>query len=214
MAKCLFGSDTDEALTLIGDNLRAMRKDLDRVSLANMSFRLPQGNALAALRPAAYKRWKTGFQTGAPLKGNAQKFIDIYPEVLDEHYRLSKFDDARLSDVLIHEMSHGAPDLLDLYYCRTISDKLPADYDVIGLAELARDARKAHPKNLSNPHHGLAYPKGFEEFEATLDSRRTIVRKNPALVNAESYSVAVAMLHQRETDYAVFSFNISALVTI
>jgi hypothetical protein len=211
MAKCLFGSDTDEALTLIADNLRAMRQDLDRVTLANMSFRLPQGNALAALRPAAYKRWKTGIQTGAPLKGNAQKFIDIYPEVLDEHYRLSNFDDARLSDVLIHEMSHGAPDLLDLYYCRTISDKLPADYDVIGLAELARDARKAHPKNLSNPHYGLAHPPGFEEFEATLDSRRTIVRKNPALFNAESYSVAVAMLHQRATDLEVFNFNLSAL---
>jgi hypothetical protein len=211
MAKCLFGSDTDEALTLIADNLRAMRMDLDRVSLANMSFRQPQGNALAALRPAAYKRWKTGIQTGAPLKGNAQKFIDVYPEVLDEHYRLSNFDDARLSDVLIHELSHGAPDLLDLYYCQTFINQVPADYDVIGLAELARDARRAHPKNLSNPHFRLAHPPGFEEFEATLDSRRTIVRKNPALINAESYSVAVAMLHQRETDYAVFTFNLSTL---
>jgi hypothetical protein len=185
--------------------------DLDRVTLANMSFRRSEGSALAALRPAAYKRWKTGIQTGAPLKGNAQKFIDIYPEVLDDHYRVANYDDARMSDVLIHEMAHGAPDTLDLYYCQTFAGQIPADYDVIGLVELARDAKKAHPKNLSNPHYRLAYPPGFKEFEDGFNAQRTIVRKNPALLNAESYSVAVAMLHQRETDYAVFSFNLAAL---
>lgn len=211
MAKCLFGTDTDEALMLIADNLRAMRKDLDRVTLANMSFRQPQEDALAALRPAAYKRWKTGIQTGAPLKGNAQKFIDIYPEVMDRHYRTSNYDVARVGDVLVHEMSHGAPDLLDLYYCRTYAGKTPADYDVIGLVELARDAKKAHPRNVINPHGGLAHEKGFDELDATINSRPAIVRKSPALANAESYSVIVAMLHQRETDRVVFNFNLTAL---
>lgn len=177
MVKCLFGSDADEALTLVGDNLRAMRMDLDRVTLANMSFRRSEGSALAALRPAAYKRWKTGIQTGAPLKGNAQKFIDIYPEVLDDHYRVANYDDARMSDVLIHEMAHGAPDTLDLYYCQTFAGQIPADYDVIGLVELARDAKKAHPKNLSNPHYRLAYPRDSKSLRTVLTrSERSFVK--------------------------------------
>ncbi|WP_166219648.1 hypothetical protein [Pseudomonas atagonensis] len=211
--KHVFGSDSEAVFKHLASNLRDMRRDLDSVTLANMSFRRGDPGALAALRPAAYKRWRAGIDTGAELKGNAKKFMDIFPEELDQHYRVSNYDDYRISDTLIHEMAHGAPDTLDLYYGETLRGAVPADYDVVGLVELARDAHKADPRNLSNPHFRMAHPPGFVELETTLASKPSIIRKHPALYNAESISLAVALLDQLETNRFTFGFNISAIGT-
>ncbi|WP_460372152.1 hypothetical protein ACOYXF_11015 [Pseudomonas sp. Tul1A2] len=124
---------------------------------------------------------------------------------------MAKFDDARVGDILVHEMSHGAPDTLDLYYGEIIRGAPPAEYNAVGLLEFARDAHKAHPQNLSNPHFRLGVLEGYEEFKATISSRPKIVQEHPALLNAESYSLAVSLIDQHTANYATFMFNLSII---
>jgi hypothetical protein len=211
VVKYVFGSDSTAALKLVFENLSAMRKDLDSLTLANVAFKQGDNGVLAALRPAAYKRWKNGIETGVEREGEASKFLDIYPEQLDDYYRVLNYDnpgDALLSDVLIHEMAHGAPQALDLYHTRALVDRSPAEFDVTGLIELARNADKAHPDTLLNPNVRMAHREGFREFEGALSSRLPIIRSHPALANAQSYALAVSLLSQRKTHAVEFYQNI------
>lgn len=210
LMRYLFGSDSTAALKMIFENLSAMRKDLDSVTLANVAFKQGNRGVLAALRPAAYKRWKSAIETGNELQGEARKFLDIYPEQLDDYYRVLNYvdpGDALLSDVVIHEMAHGAPQALDLYYSRALVDRSPAEFDITGLLELARDARGAHPDNVLNPHLRMAHAEGFREFEGTLSGRPSIIRSHPALSNAQSYALAASLLNQRKTNAVEFYQN-------
>lgn len=209
--KHVFGIDSSEAIEQITRNLRAMRKDLDSVGLHNMVFRPPGSDAIAALHPQAYKRWQAAVRSGEKLDINTRTFLSIYPDNMDEYYTVAKFDDARVGDILVHEMSHGAPDTLDLYYGEIIQGAIPAEYNAVGLLEFARDAHKAHPQNLSNPHYRLGVLKGYEEFKATISSRPKIVQEHPALLNAESYSLAVSLIDQHKTNHATFMFNLSTI---
>lgn len=209
--KHVFGNDSDEILKHVAANLKSMRNDLDHVTLANMSFRKGSDN-YAALRPAAYKRWKESVQTGTHLKQPAERFLVIYPEGLDDYYRMAKYDDTRVGDALVHEMAHGAPDTLDLYYGRIRETGTgPADFDVGGLIEFARDAHKAHPKNLANPHFSVAHAPGFDEFQARAGSLPELVRNHPALLNADSYSLAVSLLDQARTHREAFLHNLARI---
>lgn len=209
--KHVFGNDSDEVLKHVKANLHSMRNDLDFVTLANMSFR-KGSDAHAALRPAAYKRWKANVQTGTHLQQPAERFLVIYPEGLDDYYRVANYDDSRIGDVLVHEMAHGAPDTLDLYYgqVREIGTG-PADFDVAGLLDFAKDAHKAHPKNLANPHFKATYAPGFQAFENIAGSLPELVRKHPALLNADSYSLAVSMLNQARTQQEAFLLNLARI---
>lgn len=211
LTRYLFGSDSTAALKLVFENLSAMRKDLDSVTVANFAFKQGEHGVLAALRPAAYKRWKSGIETGSELEGEARKFLDIYPEQLDDYYRVLNYDnpgDTLLSDVLIHEMAHGAPQASDLYYSRALVDRSPVEFDVTGLIELARDAGRAHPDTMHNPHIRQAHREGFREFEGGLSSRLPIIRSHPALANAQSYALAASLLNQRKAHVVEFYQNL------
>jgi hypothetical protein len=209
--KHVFGSNSNEAIEHITKNLRSMRKDLDSVTLDNMIFRPPGTDALAALQPEAYKRWQTAVRSNTKLDVNNRTFLVMYPDNLDEYYEVVKYDDARMGDVIVHEISHGAPDTLDFYYGETFKQAAPAEYNAVGLLEFARNPRKAHPKNLANPHHQQAILKYFEEFEATFASHQKIVQEHPALLNADSYTLAVALIDQYQTSPVTFKFNLSVI---
>ncbi|WLH33170.1 hypothetical protein PSH79_14580 [Pseudomonas sp. FP2196] len=209
--KHVFGTDSNEAIEYITKNLRAMRKDLNSVGLHNMVFRQPGTDTLAALQPQAYKRWQAAVQSGEKLDINSRTFLSMYSDNLDEYYKIANFDDARIGDIIVHEMSHGAPGTLDLYYGQVLPGSIPAEYNAVGLLELGRNARKAHPKNLANPHHGFSTPKDFEEFESTLARWPKIAQDHPALVNAESYSLAVSLIDQYQTSPVTFKFNLSTI---
>ncbi|UQS16424.1 hypothetical protein [Pseudomonas sp. HS6] len=209
--KHVFGNDSDEVLKHVKDNLHKMRNDLDFVTLANMSFR-KGSEANAALRPAAYRRWKSSVLDGSYLKNPPEHFLVIYPEGLDDYYRMAKYDDGRIGDVLIHEMAHGAPDTLDLYYGQLKhADSGPADMDVAGLLDFAKDAHKAHPKNLSNPHYKATYDEGFKLLGLMQNTLPELVKKHPALLNADSYAVAVSMLDQARTHREAFMLNLALI---
>ncbi|MCP1476378.1 hypothetical protein ABIA54_004776 [Pseudomonas sp. EB276 TE3739] len=209
--KHVFGSNSNEAIEHITKNLRSMRKDLDSVTLDNMIFRPPGTDALAALQPEAYKRWQTAVRSNTKLDVNNRTFLVMYPDNLDEYYEVVKYDDARMGDVIVHEISHGAPDTLDFYYGETFKQAAPAEYNAVGLLEFARNPRKAHPKNLANPHYQQAIPKYFEEFESTFASHQKIVQEHPALLNADSYALAVSLVDQYQTSPNTFKFNLSVI---
>lgn len=212
IVRYVFGTDSDEAIKYVSNNLRAMRKDLGTLGPHNMSFR--QGgntHTLAAMKVTTYQNWKAGMNAGTRLDDKAQRFLAIYPDNLDEWYHVAGYDDARIGDMLVHEMSHGTPGTLDLYYGEVRAGITPAEYDAAALMELGRNARKANPKNLINPHGGLADPDGFREFEATFNRWPKFVQEHPALINAESYSVAVSLIDQYRTHPATFVFNLATL---
>lgn len=211
--KHIFGSDTDDVLQHVAMNLKSMRQDLDSVTVANMSFR-KGSDAYAALRPAAYKRWQARVQAGTHRQKPVPTFLDIFPEGLDDYYRMSKYDDSRVADIVIHELAHGAPDTLDLYY-GIVKERAtgPAEFDVAGLLQLgsATDTKALHPRNLSNLQHKSAYAQGLEAFDSISSTLPEVVRKHPALFNADSYSLAVSMLDQASTHREAFLINLAKI---
>jgi hypothetical protein len=211
LLKHVFGTDSNEAIEYITHNLRAMRKDLDSVDLTNMVFRPHEPDILAALRVDTYKHWKAGVDAGVKVDKNAGQFLAIYPDNLDEFYQVSRYDDGSIGDVIVHEMSHGAPGTLDLYYGEVLAGVTPAEFDAVGLLEFARDAHRAHPDNLSNPHFRFAKREEYIEFKRIKDGLPKVVQDHPALLNAESYALSVSLLDQQVTAPAAFQLNLSAM---
>ncbi len=207
----VFGNDSDAVIQYVSKHLGAMRKDLESISFTNVTFRPHQPGVIASLSPPAYKRWQTALRTGQKIDPSAARFLSIYPDNLDEFYRLSRYDDGSGADVLIHEMSHGGPDTLDLYYGKVYPELYHAEFDAVGLLELARDARKSHPDNLINPHHALAHRPGFVEYDQIKASLPKLVQDHPALANAESYMLAVSLLDQAQTRPAILNFNLETI---
>ncbi|WKV87744.1 hypothetical protein LJU32_19205 [Pseudomonas sp. B21_DOA] len=123
-----------------------MRRDLDFLSLDNMIFRPPGSDTLAALQPQAYKRWQAAVSSNTRLDVNTRTFLAMYPDNLDEYYAAAKYDDARIGDVLVHEISHGAPDTLDFYYGEVFKGATPAEYNAVGLLDFARNLARPIPR--------------------------------------------------------------------
>ncbi|MHC8371979.1 hypothetical protein ACYZT2_14460 [Pseudomonas sp. MDT1-85] len=209
--KYLFGTGSDEAAQHIGLKLRAMRKDLDAFTLSNVSFRKADVSAVAALNVPDYRRWKKAVINGTTHKESIKKFIKIYPEHLDDFYRSSKYDESRIADVLIHEMSHGAPGTLDLYYGKTL-DRV--EFDAAPLIDFARNPRMIEP-SFSNPYRTVVTEEftHLHQFESIRPSLPTLVQKHPALYNADSYEVAVSLIDQIKSDPFGFGVNMATIET-
>lgn len=211
--KHVFGNDSDEVLKQVMANLQNMRDDLDFVRLSHMSFK-KGSEANAALRPAVYKRWKTSVLERSRLKQRAERFLVIYPEGLDEYYRMANYDDGRIADALVHEMAHGAPDTLDLYYgSLKEAGSGPAGFDVAGLLQLGstRNIKSLNPKNIANLQYASAHAKGLEEFDSISRTLPELINRHPALYNADSYSLAVSMLDQARTHREAFLANLEKI---
>ncbi|MBP5942939.1 MULTISPECIES: hypothetical protein [unclassified Pseudomonas] len=204
----VFGTYSDDALKHVLQRLRAMRHDLNGVSLANMSFKKDPVNALAALRTTDYKQWKAARKNVDDPAGSFKRFLKIFPDQMDEFYRTSRYDDSRIADVLIHELSHGAPGTLDLYYGHVTPF---SQLDVTSLVDLARSSTRAHPRFPDNPHAVLARPGDWKILDSSAASQPLLVRQNPALLNADSYELAVGLLDQIKTERPMFELNIDAI---
>lgn len=205
----VFGTGSDEAVKHIGSRLQAMRKDLDAFTLANVSFKRTNVPAVAALNVPDYKQWKKAVVKGTVHQESIKRFIKIFPEHLDDLYRTSKYDETRIADVLIHEMSHGAPGTLDLYYGKPLEY---AQTDVASLIDLARNPRMVDP-TFSNPYRTVSTDSftHLHQFDSIRPSLPTLIQKHPALYNADSYEVAVSLIDQIKSDPAGFGINISTL---
>ncbi|MFM9380626.1 hypothetical protein [Pseudomonas sp. UV AK001] len=211
--KHVFGNDSDEVLKHVKTNLQQMRNDLDFITQANITYQ-KGSEARAALRPETYQRWKASILDGSYLKNPPEQFLVIYPEGLDDYYRMTKYDDGRIGDVLIHELAHGAPDTLDLYYGQVKGGhNAPAEFDVAGLLQLgsAKNTKSVSPKNLANLQHASAYGEGLEYFDTISGTLPDLVRRHPALHNADSYSLAVSLLNQARNHPKVFLLNLEKI---
>ncbi|WP_277762036.1 hypothetical protein [Pseudomonas sp. A34-9] len=207
--KSVFGTDSDEALQHVVGRLREMRKDLNSVSLANCSFRKADVDALAALDVYTYKLWKTAVNNKTVLRESIKRFIKIFPENLDDLYRTSKYDESRIADVLIHEISHGAPGTLDLYYGRRLND---VESDAASLIDLARNPAMADPAFV-NPYITKKLKKftHLDRFKSIRDSLPKLIQDHPALYNADSYELAVALISQIKSDPFGFGVNMATI---
>lgn len=203
--KYLFGTDSDEAIQHIGRKLREMRKDLDSFTLANVSFKKANIKAVAALNVPDYKLWKQTVNNKTVNNGSIKRFVNIYSDHLDDFYRTTKYDESRVADVLIHEMSHGAPGTLDLYYGKTL-DRV--EYDAAPLIDLARNPEMVDP-SFANPYR-TADTDSFthlHQFQSIRASLPNMIQRNPALYNADSYEVAVSLIDQIKSNPAGFGIN-------
>ncbi|MBC3775411.1 hypothetical protein [Pseudomonas sp. SWRI99] len=208
--KHVFGTDSAAAAENLVDNMRVMRSDLDSLKLSNIEFRPATDSAVAALSPPAYMRWKEGLAGGVKYDKSATRFLSVFPTNLDDHYKLNRYDDAAIGDVLVHEMSHGGPNTFDMYYAVNFTDSLKGEFDAAALLDFARNPHKAHPNNLFNPHTSFHRPH-FELFEKAKSSFPQVVQDYPALANAESYLLAVALLDQRKTLPDRFAANLQSI---
>jgi hypothetical protein len=209
--KCLFGTDSDEAIAHLAQKLRVMRKDLDAFTMSNISFKRTNVNAVAALHVPDYKRWKRAVTNKTLAKESIKRFIKVYPDHLDELYRAAKYDESRVADVLIHEMSHGGPGTFDLYYGKSLNR---VEFDIASLIDLARNPRMADP-SFSNPHRLVDRSKftNLDEFASARASLPPLIQKHPAFYNADSYEVAVSLLHQIKSDPHGFAVNMTTIET-
>ncbi|QXI19930.1 hypothetical protein HU739_003760 [Pseudomonas hamedanensis] len=206
---CMFGTDSDEAIQHVQKRLREMRKDLDSFSLANIAFKKTKVPAVAALNVPEYKAWKKAVIDNKIDKNSVNQFIDIYPDHLDHFYRSNKYDESRVADVLIHEMSHGAPGTLDLYYGAPLDHAL---YNAAPLVDLARNPRMADPSFINPyPKAQKKAPTHLDRFVSVRASLPPLVREHPALYNADSYEVAVSLIHQLKSDPPGFSINMATI---
>ncbi|CAI8794318.1 Toxin [Pseudomonas sp. IT-347P] len=209
--KYVFGTDTDQAVQHVAGRLREMRKDLDSFNLSNVSFKREPVRAVAALNVPDYKLWKKAVVNKTVFKESIKKFIKIYPGNLNELYRSSKFDESRIADVLIHEMSHGAPGTLDLYYGKTL-DRV--EYDAAALIDLGRNPGMVSPSSV-NPYRTVDTEKftHLNQFESIRASLPPLIQKNPALYNADSYELAVSLIDQIKSNPSVFGTNMATIET-
>jgi hypothetical protein len=207
----VFGTDTDQAVAHVAGRLREMRKDLDTFNLSNVSFKREPVNAFAALNVLDYKQWKKRVTDKTVFKESIKKFIKIYPENLNELYRSSKYDESRIADVVIHEMSHGAPGTLDLYYGRTL-DRV--EYDAAALIDLGRNPAMVKPASV-NPYRTVKSDEftHLHQFESIRASLPPLIQKNPALYNADSYELAVSLIDQIKSNPTGFGTNMATIET-
>lgn len=201
--KCVFGDESRETFDYFRTGLQQMENDMLSVTLNNLLFESAKdGDALAGLYPKRYKSWKATRTASAAKK----KFVVIHSDGMNEFYHAANYDDGRVADALIHEMSHGAPDNLDFMY----ADLHPTggaigDVDVAPLLSLGNSPGKV------DPFGPLSNADAFKEFSTGKADRPKIVQKNPALLNADSHALMTSMLNQRHVDNENFQRNLAAM---
>jgi hypothetical protein len=104
-------------------------------------------------------------------------------------------------------MSHGSQRTIDLMY----GNPDPAfgkagDVDVTQLMNLAKHPEGLDPFTLRDADH-----KGFREFNQLKKDLPKIVAEAPALLNADSYALAIGLLNQRSANYPRFLENLGRM---
>ncbi|KAF2395049.1 hypothetical protein [Pseudomonas frederiksbergensis] len=195
LLKSIFGDDSTVAATLVSDVLTKMRKDMSHVSIKNIHFeKIPNEGALAEMYIDRFAKWKAGnYQSDA----FNSKFMTIYTAEMSDYFQTTKFDRGRIADGIVHEMSHGSQHTADLMYAGL---RTAGEVDVNPLMNLA-----AHPWNSGIPQAELDH---FMKIKASLPG---VVSRHPALLNADSYAVAVSLLNQRSTNPPLFIKNLLAM---
>ncbi|WLG53403.1 hypothetical protein [Pseudomonas sp. FP1742] len=202
LIKYVFGNDSAATFEHLAEALSTMKKDIKHVTLNNVILEtFPGERSLASMYTDRFEAWKaSNYQ---PDTFNS-KFLSINSDEMTQYFQATKFDTGRVADGIVHEMSHGSQRTLDLMYA-DIDPKngLSGHIDVTQLMNLAKK-----PKGLSTAGMSEVVEQGFSKFEKIKGSLPRIVAESPALLNADSYALAVALLNQRSANYPRFLDNL------
>lgn len=202
--KAFFGSDSDEVIEWYLDGLKIMRDDLKTVSISNFTVDgSSAGDVMGGLYTNRYKAW----QASTKADQAHEQFIVFYADQLNHYYRRMKYDDSRIADILVHEMSHGGPGTLDFFYADKSLSKSSGlgDTEVSELLNLAKGSEYIAPSSrlagkdvgvLLNPSEGDIVP---------------FLNEAPGLLNADSQAVVTSLLSQSVTNAPAFQANLSHL---
>ncbi|WP_148058590.1 hypothetical protein [Pseudomonas frederiksbergensis] len=191
----VFGDASADAAEHVSDVLIKMKKDLPHVSTKNIHFeKIPDEGYLAEMYIDRFAKWKAG---GYQADAFNSKFLTIYTAEMSDYYQSTKFDRGRIADGIVHEMSHGSQQTVDLMYAGLRS---AGNIDVNPLMNLAAHPWKSGIQQLQLDH--------FHQIKTRLPQ---VVVKHPALLNADSYAVAVSLLNQRSTNPSLFLKNLYAM---
>lgn len=202
--KAFFGSDSDEVTESFLEGLKVMRDDLKTLSISNITIDGANGGAvMGGLYPKRYRAWQA-----APKADQAyEQFMVFYADQLNHYYRRIKYDDSRIADILVHEMSHGGPGTLDFFYADKSLDKalVLGDTEVSELLNLAKGSEYVDPSSrlagndvgvLFNPREGEIVP---------------FINEAPGLLNADSQAFVTSLLSQSVTNGPAFQANLAHL---
>lgn len=203
--KYFFGNSSAQTVEHLTEALRKMKKDLNHISLKNIDIvKKPSDGALAAMLPETFARWKAANYSADSVES---RFIKIYSDNMTDFFQKERFDKGRIADGVVHEMSHGSQRTIDLMY----GNPDPAfgkagDVDVTQLMNLAKHPEGLDPFTLRDADH-----KGFREFNQLKKDLPKIVAEAPALLNADSYALAIGLLNQRSANYPRFLENLGRM---
>ncbi|VVO10535.1 hypothetical protein PS718_03394 [Pseudomonas fluorescens] len=204
--KAFFGSASDDVIEAYLDGLKIMREDLEIIEMSNIHLDTTKASsAMAGLYPQRYRAWQAATRSDQLH----EQFIVIFTDPLNNFYRQKKYDDSRIADVLLHEMSHGGPATKDFFYAdhgRRIS-QAKNDTEVSGLLNLALGREHVdHTSRLAGEDIGmLVHPPSADNFQFIDDA--------PGLLNADSHATVTSLLSQSVTNPTAYQANLTALAS-
>ncbi len=205
LIKYIFGNNTAETVEHLAEALRAIKKDISHVTIKNVFLeKFPGESSLAAMYTDRFAQWKLSNYQPHDFHG---KFLSVNPDEMTQYFRATKFDHGRVADGIVHEMSHGSQRTMDLMYA-DISPKngRAGEIDVGPLMNLAKKPGGLNPATI-----GEGAKIGLAEFQNIKGSLPKLVANAPALLNADSYSLVVALLNQRSVNYPRFLENLAQM---
>lgn len=184
----LFFGSTEQARTKLSNFLRLVKADFNGTSVANFIVDSARDNAPdLSIDPAKYREWKNPSTAAA---ANLQ-YLNISNTHLTDRFDMSGHHYAEIADDLVHVMFLAGP-------CTT--DRVAAT-DSTNPATHARALDVAPLLNLASGSHPLPDDDPEEGFHDA----------GEALGNADSHTLAVALLSQLITDHAVGMANLNII---
>lgn len=202
--KAFFGSDSNELTEWFREGLVVMKEDLKTVAISNfMIDGSSAGDVMGGLYPKRYRAW----QAATKADQAHEQFIVFYADQLNHYYRHVKYDDSRIADILVHEMSHGGPGTLDFFYTDKSLGKtlLLGDTEVSELLNLAKGSEYVDASSrLAGKDVGVLLHPPEGDIVPFFDEA-------PGLLNADSQALVTSLLSQSVTNSPAFQANIAHL---
>ncbi|WP_145933946.1 hypothetical protein [Yersinia entomophaga] len=183
---------------ILRKTLSHIKNDLERISHRNFSFdsQVGETNTVAELSKDQYR------QLG---RNPNSKIINVGRDGFHTYYKMMGKSKQAVADVLIHELSHGAPNSLDFVYIGTRQQTKVGNVDVFELINLGNN-------NLNNPDAGQA-PQSVYAGSDLKDFNSINTSGSKGLKNADSIAQYVSFLSKAERNPDAFNQDYQSLLT-
>ncbi|MDN0088284.1 hypothetical protein QVN42_12950 [Yersinia nurmii] len=183
---------------ILRKTLNHIKSDLEHISDRNFSFdsRVGSKNTVAELSKDQYR------QLG---RNPNSKIINVGRDGFHTYYKMMGKSKQAVADVLIHELSHGAPNSLDFVYIGTQQQTKVGNVDVFELINLGNN-------NLNSPGAGQA-PESVYAGSDLKDFNSINTSGSKGLKNADSIAQYVSFLSKAERNPDAFNQDYQSLLT-